>query len=103
MIVTTTNSVEGQEISQYVTIVVGDKVVDTSCFSDPNSDDPEVSGERGVQRARDIALQDMRHRAEDLGVNAVVGVTVDHRMVRPDNRVVLVTATGTAVRLRFDS
>lgn len=103
MILTTSSSIEGRDISQYLHIVVGDKVVDTSGFRNPSSDDPEVSGEREVQRAREIALRELRQRAEELRADAVVGITVDHRMVGQENGLLLIAVAGTAVRLRFDS
>lgn len=101
MIVTTSSSVEGMDISRYVDIVVGDKVVDTGEFRDPTSEDPDVSGEREVQRARKIALDELREQAVALEADAVVGVVIGHQMVGPDHRLLLISATGTAVRLRY--
>lgn len=100
LIVTTTNSVNGLEISQYAGIVIGDHVVDTSQFRNPTSDDPDVSGQREVERARGIALEEMKGRAAELRADAVVGVVFDHQMVGPDSTLLLVSATGTAVRLK---
>lgn len=103
MIITTTSSVEGLNISRYLHIVVGDKVVDASRFGDPTSDDPVVSGEGEVQAARNQALQELREQAEALGADAVVGVVIGHQRVGADNRLLLVSATGTAVRLKYTS
>lgn len=101
MIITTTSSVEGLDISRYLHIVVGDKVLDASRFRDPTSDDPGASGEGEVQAARDQALQELREQAEELGADAVVGVVIGHQRVGADNRLLLVSATGTAVRLKY--
>ncbi len=101
MIITTSSSLEGRDIYQYLDIVVGDHVVDTSCFQDPTSEDPEVSGEGKVQAARRIALDEMREQASALGANAVIGVVIGHQMVGSDHRLLLVFTTGTAVRLKY--
>ncbi|AGF71233.1 heavy metal-binding domain-containing protein [Corynebacterium halotolerans] len=100
LIVTTTNSVDGLEISRYVGIVIGDQVIDTSRFRNPTSDDPDISGQREVERARGIALEEMKARAVELHAEAVVSVVFNHQMVGPDNTLLLVSATGTAVRLK---
>lgn len=50
-----------------------------------------------MQQARDMALQEMVHRAQALMGNAVVGVDIDYEVV--GDNMMMVSASGTAVRL----
>ena len=53
--------------------------------------------ERELQRARDIALQELQQRATELGANAVVGIDLDYEVMGPNNGMLMVSASGTAV------
>lgn len=53
--------------------------------------------EKELQRAREIALEDLRQRAQDLGANAVVGIDIDYEIMGKDNGMLMVSASGTAV------
>ena len=49
--------------------------------------------------ARQNALKEMEERAFQLGANAVVGVDIDYEVLGADNGMLMVTASGTAVRV----
>lgn len=49
--------------------------------------------------ARQQALDEMEQRAAQLGADAVVGVDIDYEVLGADNGMLMVTASGTAVRL----
>jgi uncharacterized protein YbjQ (UPF0145 family) len=53
--------------------------------------------ERELQRARDIALEELQQRAQELGANAVVGVDLDYEVLGANNGMLMVSASGTAV------
>ena len=53
--------------------------------------------ERELQRARDIAMQELQDRAQDAGANAVVGVDLDYEVLGKENGMLMVSASGTAV------
>jgi uncharacterized protein YbjQ (UPF0145 family) len=55
------------------------------------------SYERELQRARDIAFEEMQERASALGANAIVGVDLDYEVLGKENGMLMVTASGTAV------
>ncbi len=55
--------------------------------------------ERELQNARDIALAEMSDRAVRLGANAVVGVDLDYEVLGQTNGMLMVSVSGTAVRL----
>jgi uncharacterized protein YbjQ (UPF0145 family) len=53
--------------------------------------------EKELQRARDIALEELQQRAHDLGANAVVGIDIDYEVLGKENGMLMVSASGTAV------
>ncbi len=79
MIVTTTPSIEGKRITRYCGVVAGEAILGANLFKDLFAGIRDLVGgrsatyERELQRARDIAMDELRQRAQDLGANAVVG------------------------------
>ena len=49
-------------------------------------------------QARESALAEMVQRAQELGAEGVVGVDIDYETLGSDNGMLMVTASGTAVR-----
>jgi len=103
MIVTTTPSVEGQAIAEYHGIVVGEAILGANVFRDLFAGITDIIGgrsgayEQELGKARKTALDEMQAHAVDLGANAVVGVDLDYEVI---NNMLMVSASGTAVRLR---
>jgi len=56
--------------------------------------------EAELKRAREIALGELAERARALGANAVIGIDIDYEVLGQGNSMLMVTASGTAVRLR---
>jgi len=102
MIVTTTHSVEGQQIAQYHGIVVGEAILGANVFRDLFAGITDIIGGRSgayqeeLGKARSVALEEMQDRARDMGANAVIGVDLDYEVI---NNMLMVSASGTAVRL----
>ena len=105
MIVTTTPSIEGQRITKYCGIVTGEAILGANLFKDIFAGIRDLVGgrsatyERELQRARDIAMEELRQRAQELGANAVVGVDLDYEVLGQGNGMLMVSASGTAVVL----
>ena len=105
MIVTTTPSVDGKKIRTYVGIVTGEAILGANLFKDLFAGIRDLVGgrsatyERELQRAREIALQELEQRAQQLGANAVVGVDLDYEVLGQANGMLMVSASGTAVIL----
>lgn len=103
MIVTTTPSVEGRAISRYLGIVTGEAILGANVFKDLFAGIRDIVGgrsatyEKELQKARDIALQELQDRAHALGANAVVGVDLDYEVLGAGNGMLMVSASGTAV------
>jgi uncharacterized protein YbjQ (UPF0145 family) len=103
MIVTTTHGIEGRRITRYCGIVAGEAILGANLFKDLFAGIRDLVGgrsatyERELQRARDIAMQELQQRAQELGANAVVGVDLDYEVLGQGNGMLMVSASGTAV------
>jgi len=103
MVVTTTPSVEGRRITRYCGVVAGEAILGANLFKDLFAGIRDLVGgrsatyERELQRARDIAMQELQQRAQELGANAVVGVDLDYEVLGQANGMLMVSASGTAV------
>jgi uncharacterized protein YbjQ (UPF0145 family) len=103
MLLSTTPSVEGKPITKYCGIVTGEAILGANLFKDLFAGIRDLVGgrsatyERELQRARDIALQELEQRARELGANAVVGIDLDYEVLGQSNGMLMVSASGTAV------
>jgi len=105
MIVTTTPAVEGRKIVAYKGIVFGEVVSGVNFIKDMFSSITDMIGgrsgtpEKELQEAREKALAEMSERAAKLGADAVVGVDVDYEVLGETNGMLMVSVSGTAVKL----
>ena len=103
MIATTTPSIEGRPIRDYLGIVTGEAILGANLFKDFGASIRDVIGgrasgyEKDLQQARDTALGEMQQAAEALGANAVVGIDLDYETLK--GSMLMVTASGTAVKI----
>ena len=103
MLVTTTPMVEGRKIAKYCGVVAGEAILGANVFKDLFAGLRDIVGgrsgtyERELQRARDIALEELQEKAAELGGNAVVGVDLDYEVLGQGNGMLMVSASGTAV------
>ena len=103
MIITTTPSVEGKTIQEYLGIVTGEAILGAHLGRDIMASLTDIVGGRSaeyegeVRKARMIALREMASEADDKGANAVVGVDIDYEVIRQG--MLMVSASGTAVRV----
>ena len=49
--------------------------------------------------ARETALQELEEEAQRKGADAVVGIDIDYQVLGASNGMLMVTATGTAVKI----
>lgn len=105
MIVTTTPSVEGHRITEYKGVVFGEVIAGVNFVKDFVAGLSNFFGGRSgtyeeeLINARQQAMDEMEQRAAQLGADAVVGVDIDYEVLGADNGMLMVTASGTAVRL----
>ena len=105
MLVTTTNAIEGRRIVEYKGLVAGEAILGANLFRDLFASIRDLVGGRSgayedvLARAREQALGEMRQRAATLGANAVIGVDLDYEVLGSNGSMLMVSATGTAVRV----
>jgi uncharacterized protein YbjQ (UPF0145 family) len=106
MIVTTTGSVEGRRIVDYLGIVSGEAVLGINVFRDFFAGIRDIVGgrsgsyEKELRKAKEVAITEMVEEAERKGADAVVGMDLDYEHIGSGDRsMLMVTASGTAVKL----
>ena len=105
MIITTTNTVEGRQVRTYQGIVFGEVITGINVLKDIGAGLRNFFGGRSqgyeeeLLSARTQALQEMEQRARQLGADAVIGVKMDYEVLGTDNGMLMVTCSGTAVKL----
>ena len=105
MILTTTNTIETHPVKEYLGIVTGETIIGANIFKDFFAGIRDIVGGRassyeGVLReAKDTSLKEMETQAERLGANAVIGIDLDYETVGPNGGMLMVTASGTAIKI----
>jgi uncharacterized protein YbjQ (UPF0145 family) len=103
MIVTTTPTIQGKEIKEYLGIVTGEAIMGANIVKDIFASITDIVGgrsaayEKELTRARGIALNEMKENARALDANGVVGIDLDYETVREG--MLMVTVSGTAVKV----
>ena len=103
MIITTTNQIEGKQITQYKGIVFGEVISGVNFIKDFAAGLSNFFGGRSgsyegeLIEARENALREMEQRAASIGANAVVCVDIDYEVLGQGGNMLMVTASGTAV------
>ena len=86
MLLTTTNNIEGKRITQYYGIVTGETIIGANVFRDFMAGIRDFFGGRTQE-------------ADARGANAVIGIDLDYETVGESGSMLMVTASGTAVRV----
>ncbi|WP_447835918.1 heavy metal-binding domain-containing protein [Aeromonas salmonicida] len=103
MILSTTPTLEGKNIREYRGIVVGEAILGANIFKDLFAGIRDIIGgrsgayEKELARAREIAFDELKERAQALGANAVVGIDIDYEVVGQNGSMLMVSISGTAV------
>jgi uncharacterized protein YbjQ (UPF0145 family) len=104
VILTTTPSVEGRSIQEYLGVVTGEAILGANIFKDLFAGVRDIVGGRSgayeeeLRKAREIAMSELAAEATSRGADAVVGIDLDYETVGQGS-MLMVTASGTAVRL----
>ncbi len=96
---------EGARVAQYLGVVHGEAIIGANIFRDMFSSIRDVVGgraggyERALSGARDAALDDMMAAAKELGADGIVGIDFDYEVLGENNGMMMVAASGTAVKM----
>lgn len=105
LIVTTTPTIEGRPIQEYLGVITGEVIVGANIFRDMFANIRDVVGgrsgsyERILADAREQAIQELQAESATRGGNAVVGVDLDYEVIGKTGSMLMVSASGTAVRI----
>jgi uncharacterized protein YbjQ (UPF0145 family) len=105
MLLTTTPTIEGRPIRQYLGIVTAESIIGANIVKDLFAGIRDIVGgrsgtyERVIEEARMNALHELEAKAAYIGANAVVGIDLDFETVGSGGGMLMVVATGTAVSI----
>jgi uncharacterized protein YbjQ (UPF0145 family) len=105
MIITTTSTIDGHRILSYHGIVTGQTIMGANIFKDLFASIRDIVGgragayEKVLRDARDAALKELEDEARSRGANAIIGVDLDYGAVGSGESMMMVSASGTAVRI----
>jgi uncharacterized protein YbjQ (UPF0145 family) len=104
IVISTTPTLEGRPIRDYLGVVTGEVIVGANIFKDLFAGIRDIVGGRAgayestLRDARQEAFKELRAEAERLGADAVVGVDIDYEVVGQGGSMLMVSVSGTAVR-----
>jgi uncharacterized protein YbjQ (UPF0145 family) len=105
MLLTTTSVIDGKNVAEYLGIVTGETIIGVNVFRDFMASIRDFVGgrtksyEKVMGETRQTALQELEAAAEKLGADAVIGIDIDYEVLGQRNGMLMVSVSGTAVRL----
>lgn len=105
MIISTTPTLEGRPIQDYLGVATGEVIVGANIFKDLFAGIRDIVGGRAgayestLRNARNQAFSELENEAKRLGANAIVGVDIDYEVVGDGGSMLMVSVSGTAVRI----
>jgi len=108
MLTTTTDVLQGIEVESYLGLVTAEVVYGTNALRDFFAGIRDIIGgrtgsyEQIFQKGQKEAIEELQQRAKRMGANAILGVSLNTGTINVDEKgvLLLITATGTAVKLR---
>jgi uncharacterized protein YbjQ (UPF0145 family) len=103
MILTTTNTIEGKPVQQYLGIVTGETIIGANVIKDFMAGLTDFFGGRSgaydkvLAEGRNESLAQMKAKAAAMGADAIIGIDLDFETVGRGS-MLMVIATGTAVK-----
>lgn len=102
ILLTTTSTLDGMRITQYLGIVTGETILGANIVRDFMASITDIVGgrstayEQSLVEAKKIAMDEMIADARNRGANAVIGIDLDYETVGQGS-MLMVSASGTAV------
>lgn len=105
MIISTTNTIEGKQVTEYLGIVTGEAIIGANLFKDIFAGLRDIVGgrsasyEKVLREAKDNALSELETQAKARGADAVIAIDLDYETIGNSGSMLMVSASGTAVKL----
>lgn len=108
--VTTTNNIEGANITKYIELVAANVVVGTHFFSDFAASFTDLFGgysntyQRKLDNIYEAAIDGLKKKAQNIGADAVVGMKIDFSEISGKGKsMFMISAVGMAVKLKYEN
>ncbi|WP_134699720.1 YbjQ family protein [Ammoniphilus sp. YIM 78166] len=104
MLMTTTSTLQGKEVAEYISVVSSEVILGANVVRDFLAGITDIIGGRSgayenkLSEGREMALRELEQRARKMGADAVIGIDLDFETLR--DGMMMVIATGTAVKLK---
>jgi uncharacterized protein YbjQ (UPF0145 family) len=107
MLITTTNTVEGRPVQEYLGLVSGETIMGANIFRDLMAGVRDIVGGRSkayeekLRQAKQTAISEMVAEARSRGADAILAVDLDYETISMGRGggMLMVSASGTAVIL----
>lgn len=105
MLMTTTATLQGREVREYLGVVTGEAIMGANIVRDLFAGIRDIVGgraaayEESLSEARETALREMEQRARAMGADGIIGIDLDYETVGSGGSMLMVSASGTAVKL----
>lgn len=106
MLKTTTSTVDGKTVSEYLGVVASEAILGANIFKDIFGAVRDIVGgrsgayEREMGKAREIAFIEIEDQAKRLGADGIIGIDIDYEVVGQQGGMMMVSVSGTAVRFK---
>lgn len=96
---------QGIQIEHYLGVVNGEAIIGANIFRDMFASIRDIVGgraggyERALAGAREAALEEICAAAKELGANGIIGIDFDYEVLGETNGMMMVTVSGTAVKI----
>lgn len=86
-------------------VVTGETIIGANVFKDFLAGMRDFFGgrsgsyEKVLREAKDTSSREMEERARNIGANAIVGIDIDYETIGEGNSMIMVSCSGTAVRI----
>lgn len=108
LILTTSASVEGKKVRDYLGLVTGEAILGSNFIRDFFAGITDVIGgrsaayEASMREAKETAVREMIADAERMGANAIISIDLDYESISlggDKGSMLMVSVSGTAVRV----
>jgi uncharacterized protein YbjQ (UPF0145 family) len=106
MILTTTPNVDGRSVQTYLGVVSSETIIGANFLKDIMGGLRDVFGgrsgtyEKVLEEAKEHAMRELEQKAAAMGADAVLSIDLDYETVGASGSMLMVSASGTAVKLR---
>lgn len=105
MLLSTTQTIDGRPVIEHLGVVTGEAIVGANIFRDLFAAVRDIVGgrsgayENALRGAREQAFADLEAEAKDRGADAVIAIDIDYEVLGKHGSMLMVSISGTAVRL----